>query len=290
MEWCKSLIVILLWWQPQSASTNIHKQRLHWAIVQCCQQPLLPLAQADGSTVKVVMFDFCVTCMFTQASLPRAGDPQHQHRLLLRCVPSQGAKLLHYRINFLRQGAADEAHSAAALHTFLRQSLRILENKIRMDIHNYFPTWLCSPLIWVWIRSFEIPNGFARESKLRNTVREGLSKQWWDICFELWWVHCAVPSTHLTCSVHSHLENRNVNILLNLLQFKQALPSVTLMLCGLLVYLNASEGTNHCWMLVRYSNWIRTTDLLCLNYFAAKRSCGNKLAWASTDHDPYYIN
>lgn len=112
--------------------------------------------------------------MFTQASLPRAGDPQHQHRLLLRCVPSQGARLLHYRINFLRQGAAAEVHSAAALHAFLRQSLRILENKISMDAHNYFPTWVCSPCVWVWFRSFEIPNGFARGSKLRSAVREGL--------------------------------------------------------------------------------------------------------------------
>lgn len=200
------------------------------------------------------MFDFCVACMFTQACLPRAGDPQHQHRLLLRCVPSQGAKLLHYRINFLRQGAAAEVHSAGALHTFLRQSLRILENKICIDIHNYFPTWVCLPLIWVWIRSFEISNGFARGSKLRSSVREDLSKQQWDIGFELWWVHCAASSTHVTCTVHFRLENRNVNILLNLLQSKQAVTSVRLMLCGFLIYLNTFEGSNRCCMLVRNSN------------------------------------
>lgn len=265
-----------------------------------------PAASGLGwcSAVKAVMFDFWVSCMFTQASLPRAGDPQHQHRLLLRCVSSQGAKLLHYRINFLRQGEAAEVHSAAALSAFLRQSLRGLENKTGMDVHNYFPTWVCPPYIWVWSESFEIANGFARGSKLRSTVREGLSKQQWDICFELWWAHCAVPSTQMTCSVHFHLGNRNVNILLSLFQPKQALPSVRLMLCWLLIYLNAFEGTNHCQMLVRYSNLIRTTDLFCLNYFAAQRSdnklawassdhdprTGNKLAWATSDHDPYYIN
>lgn len=149
MEWCKSLIVTIA---LVTASVSIHKHTqamFHWAIVWCCQQTLLPLAGAGGSTVKAVMSDFCVTCMFTQASSLRAGDPQHQHRLLLRCVPSQGAKLLHYRINFLRQGAAAEVHSAAALHTFPRQSLRILENKICMDICNCFPTWVCSLCIWV---------------------------------------------------------------------------------------------------------------------------------------------
>lgn len=87
-------------------------------------------------------------------------------------------------------------------------------------------------------------------------------------------MHCAVPSTHLTCSVHFRLENGNINIL-SLLQPKQALPSVRLMLWGLLIYVSASEAptTAKCW-------W--DTDLLCLSYFAAKRS-GNKLAWASSD-------
>ena len=177
-----------------------------------------------------------------------AGDPQHQYRLLLRHVPFQTAKFLYYRSNFFRQGAIAEAHSTAALYTFLMQLLTILDNKICTYIHMHFPTWIRSPLEFgSGLEAFKSQMaGFARGSKLRSTVKEGLNKSWWDICFELWSVHCAVPSAHLTCNVHDHLENRNINILLSLLQSEQALPSARLMLCGLFIYLSASEGSNRC--------------------------------------------
>lgn len=62
------------------------------------------------------------------------------------------------------------------------------------------------------------------------------------------------------------------------------------MLCGILMHLNASEGSNRCWMLMRYSNWIRTTDLLCLKYLLDKRSCYNEYARAPSNQEPHYVN
>lgn len=160
----------------------MHTQRLHCAIACCYQQTFLPLVRVGGNTVKTVMFDFSVTCMFTQASFPSGwGSPasiQQQYGLLLRHVPSQTAQLLCYRINFFRQGAIAEAHSTTALYTFLKQILCGLDNKICTYIRTDFPTWVRLPLEFgSGLEAFKSQMaGFARGTELRNAVKEGLSK------------------------------------------------------------------------------------------------------------------